>query len=596
VLSDKATHDKVTRLKSEDRSLRPRVTSERVFLVVIFAIVAFVMVGQLWRTGFTCDDDLFTATAWQRWGGGAHGWTAIRRASWRMAIDQGRFYQLLPYTLTQSVYQLRSFEAVNTIRMSAMLFVFMSFTVMLVSVTRSFEFAIYCSILYAGLIETTYMYNPFHALPLWFNIGIGIMFVAISAFHEGLTRERHWWMQAAVVLYFVSALFYEVFLFYGAIFFILAYLHLRATPQSQIQKLSGAIAKVWQFGLVVLLYLALYIGFDLLYPYASYKSKTLSLAGFRQVADTIVGFSISGLNFKSVVPQNFQWNAPALATAFLVLSVCFWGMRRLAFKMQGRRLLWIAVFATICMLLPNILFGFMDRYRNWLLTANNFYLGSFYSGSAEAVVIAALSLWVVRQAARIHLAGVVAAIIAVFLAVATYSNVTQAEFFYDVHRENRKIWDLVEASISLTGGPNEAAIIVAPQLTRMTQLTPSIYDYWSFYFTEKFQHPVRVIGKWSEFRLLPPEAKVGPIFAFECHDFPDLHAGFFAFGPLDVTAWEDEGLLDATSARVGVLGGNGELSVFEQTPAQPAGRVLHGAVRQFDVEDVVDLGGLSLKR
>src|ERR1039458_6234634 len=130
--------------------MEPASIRERVFLVLAFGILASLMVWQLWGTAFTCDDDMFIATAWQRWGGGSQGWAAVGRASWTMAVSQGRFYQLVAYTLTQIPYRLGSFETVNAIRIGGMLFVYASFAAMLASVTRNFRFALYCSILWTG--------------------------------------------------------------------------------------------------------------------------------------------------------------------------------------------------------------------------------------------------------------------------------------------------------------------------------------------------------------------------------------------------------------------------------------------------------------
>jgi hypothetical protein len=581
------------RLEPEPRTImRSLLTARAIFLVLAFIIVASAMVGQLWGTGFTCDDDMFSATAWQRLGGGAQGWTAIGRASWRMAVDQGRFYQLLPYTLTQAVYQ-QSFETVDVIRIGTMLFVFMAYAVMLVTVTRSFEFSLYCSILYAGLIETTYMFNPFHALPLWFNLGIGIMFVAISVFQEGLVRDRRGWTNLAALIYFVSTLFYEVFLFYCVVFFALAYLHLRTPLRSRTQNLVRAGTRAWAFGLSVISYVMLYMGFNRLYPNSTYTGKALSLASFLPVTRTIVGFSISGLNFKAVLPQSWQWSVPGIAVAFLVLSACLLSMGRTVFEMEKRKLLCVIGFGVICMLLPNILFGFTERYRHWIATSNNFYLGSFYSGSAEAVAIGGLSLWTVSQAARIRLGTITAVTISAFLTIAAYSNVRQAETFYRVHRNDRKVWNLVDASISKTGGLREAGIIVAPQLMQMSQLNTAIYDYWSFYFSEKFQHPVRVISKLSEFRALAPEARVGPVFALTCRNFPEFHVGLFAFGPLNVNAWQEYGELAVDYAQVGVLGNGADLFIFGKAPERPIVKMLQNKEFTLD-EKIVNLDALSL--
>jgi hypothetical protein len=249
------------------------------------------------------------------------------------------------------------------------------------------------------------------------------------------------------------------------------------------------------------------------------------------------------------------------------------------------------------MFLPNIQYGFTERYRNWVLSYGNFYLGSFYSAFAEAVVVAALSIWMVRQAARVRLAVITAAGIAISLGIATYSNVRETLAVYQVHRETRKIWDLVEAGISATGGPNQASILIAPSLMNTRLIKPATYDYWSFYFSEKLQRSVRVVASPSEFRLLPAEARRGPVFAFMCRYFPAMDAGLFAFGPLNVNSWLQTGRLVAQPVQAGVLGGRGGLSVVDEMAERAVDRIPHQTARWFAIQgEPVNLSGLALRR
>lgn len=554
------------------------------------------MAGQMWGTAFTCDDDFYAATAWQRAGGDVHGWSAVWTVSWNACLYTGRFYQLFLYTLWQMPYLLGSFEMVNAIRIGTMLFTFASFAAMLASVTRSLPLALYCSILCAGLIEAKYNYNPFHSYPLWFNLGLGILFVAILLFQEGMVRGKSWWVHGAAVTYFGSLLFYEPILFYCVVFFALAYAHNSSLQRSRIAAAARAFANVWPIGASAVLYLMLYAGFKYWHP-GGYAGTELSLASFKEVARTIVGFSLSGLNFQGILHMNRQWSAVSMLAALLVLPAAFLSMRRLARDAAPNRLLPLAGIGAVCMLLPNILYGFSGRYRHWLANIDNFYLGSFYSSFAEAVVIATISILIVRVAARLRVALALAVVVAVFLGMATYSNVSQTVTFFQVHRENRKIWDLVEASISATGGPSQAAVLVAPTLNEIRQVNPSMYNYWDFYFTEKLGHPIHVISKLSEFRSLPPAVKSGPVFAYVCRYSQGLKSGLFAFGPLDLNVWQDEGRMVAHNVQAGVLGGGRSLSVFEKTVEQPAKRVADHAALQFTIENQpVDLDGLVLVR
>ncbi len=567
---------------------------ERLLLIFAFAAVAGTMAWQLWGTAFTCDDDLFTATAWQRWGGGARGWTAVGRASWVMACDQGRFYQLVAYTVTQAVYQLGSFEAINTVRIATLLFVFASFAAMTISLTRSFRFAMYVSILAAGLIEATYHFNPFHAYPLWFNLAIGLLFVAVLFFQEALRRESIPLTCAAAIVYFCSLLFYESFVFYSIVFFGLALAHGGAPPARR-KAVQCAILKTWPLAVAAALYMGLYFAFSYRYP-GTYAGRVLTLASFPDITRTIVLFSVSGLNFRKVLPEDFAWNSSAILVALIVLLAAFLTMRRLHRRPPSTSLVLVGGAASICMLLPNILYGFSARYRHWAVAYNHYYLGSFYSAFAEAILIGVLSLWIVQQAGRVRLGGVATAGLAVFFAVAAYSNVQQAEAFYAGHRENRKLWDLVDAAVSTGNVSERAQVLVAPRLVQMHQLSPWIYDYWNFYFSEKLHQPVRVIGKASEFRLLPERSRSGPVFAFAPSYFRELRAGLFAYGQLDVDAWQNEGRLLGTGVHVGILGGSSAVYLFEVTGEHPGGTMIHGGGPQVTIEGrPVDLNSLVLR-
>jgi hypothetical protein len=569
--------------------------NQNLFLLLACVIVTALMVGQLWGTGFTCDDDLYAATASQRTGAGAHGWTGVWQASKDIAVFTGRFYQLFAYTLTQIPYHLGSFETVNVFRIAGLLFAFASYAAMLSSVTRSFPFALYCSILGAGLIETKYDYNPFHAFPLWFTVGAGVLFIAILMFNEGLLRGEHSLIYGASAAYFGTMMFYEPFIFYGLVFFALALIHDAEIQSSPFIAAGRAFRRILPLCVSAVLYVALYWGFRHWHP-GTYAGTAVSLASVRAVIGTILEFSISGLNFHRILPMN-QVSLPSLLAALFVLSAAFSTMQRLSRSDVPRRLLTLAGIAALCMFLPNIQYGFTERYRNWVLSYGNFYLGSFYSAFAEAVVVAALSIWMVRQAARVRLAVITAAGIAISLGIATYSNVRETLAVYQVHRETRKIWDLVEAGISATGGPNQASILIAPSLMNTRLIKPATYDYWSFYFSEKLQRSVRVVASPSEFRLLPAEARRGPVFAFMCRYFPAMDAGLFAFGPLNVNSWLQTGRLVAQPVQAGVLGGRGGLSVVDEMAERAVDRIPHQTARWFAIQgEPVNLSGLALRR
>ena len=76
-----------------------------------------------------------------------------------------------------------------------------------------------------------------------------------------------------------------------------------------------------------------------------------------------------------------------------------------------------------------------------------------------------------------------------------------------------------------------------------------------------------------------------------------VSSSLFAFGPLDLTAWQKNGRLVVQHVQGGVLGNISQLTIFAQTPELPTGKLLYQAWRQFIIDDqLVDLNGLSLSR
>ena len=88
-----------------------------------------------------------------------------------------------------------------------------------------------------------------------------------------------------------------------------------------------------------------------------------------------------------------------------------------------------------------------------------------------------------------------------------------------------------------------------------------------------------------------------PVFAFAGRVFPEFHAGLFAFGPLNLQAWQERAQLTVNYAQVGVLGDGTGLSVFGQTSEQSPAKMLHSAEKEFAVSgEIADLSGLSIRR
>ena len=550
-------------------------------------VAAAIILSFLWGTAFTCPDDLFTATAWQRSGDGAPRpaltleeacqappqrcpylldviprWPAIVRASWVSAVYQGRFYQVFAYTLAQVPYSFDSIPIANSFRIGSVAFVFCCFALMLKGLLKDFRLSLFFVLLSIALLQTGYAYNPFHALPLWFNLGAGLLFLAFFFFNESLSRKSRFLNAAAAVMYCGALLLYESFLCYGFLFFALSYV--RSVENLPMRRLWRSLLGMSWIIAVTMAYLGCYFTFSAAHP-TTYAGRSFSPAAPSAVLYTIFQFSISGLNFHSLLHANLQWSLKAAVMAVLVFTISFDGLRRYSPVLSGRCLTALAAWSVAGMCAPNVLYGFSERYRHWALAYNNYYLGSFYSAFAEAVLVGTLGLLAVKLSGflRVKTAGVIG--VAAIFSMAAYANIRDGDRLFAVHRENREYWRLVDSLVSdgKSGVTGPSAVIVAPVLQNLPYLDAASYDYWSFYFTGKLHFSVLVVGSPADYLLLPSKVRsTSPVFGLATKYLPDLKAGFAAIGPIDVGVWRNDPTRILTArANVTVVGDPKDLFV-----------------------------------
>jgi hypothetical protein len=73
----------------------------------------------------------------------------------------------------------------------------------------------------------------------------------------------------------------------------------------------------------------------------------------------------------------------------------------------------------------------------------------------------------------------------------------------------------------------------------MPQFSPAVYDYWSYYLSDRLGHPVSVIDD-QDPQARIPAAVASPPLALVAKSFPESRSAFGAVGPLDVPAWEQD--------------------------------------------------------
>ena len=459
------------------------------FSISCAIIITIIIIYPILGTSFTFADDLFTATARFQKNG-------FFNASLDLAKSQGRFYQLYAYTMGQLPYIFNSIEIANLFQIASTLFVFFTFFLMLKELFKNNIISALCTIVTAGLIQTGWS-NPFHALPFWFNMGIAFIFFSVYFFNKGFLEQSRKYIWLSAVLYFFSMLYYEVFILYFLIFIILAFIY-STRNFNNLKSLILKLLKLLQPHIVILfVYSAMYFSWRIIIP-SQYIGTKPTLAKASDILYTITKLSISGLNWsalKSIKLFLSDINLLTYIAVMIVFCSSFLLLKHVYRILSLKNTIIILVISIIFIFVPNILFGFIERYRSQVSSGIPFYLGSFYSAFPSGISLIMLSFIGLRIAEKIKIRLACLITISLLLSILTFCNIQESRKTFSLHHNTRKYWYIVDKMISSAekNGLNTSNILIAPSLVKMPTLYTGDYDYWSYYFGNKLGKKIMVV-------------------------------------------------------------------------------------------------------
>jgi hypothetical protein len=560
-------------------------------------MVVAILVLHMRGTGFTCDDDMFTATARFRWEG-------IWNAAWTMAKGHGRFYHLFVYPIVQLPYLFSGFEIPTFTRMLSTASVFGAFFFTVKSLLGSVAIASFFTLMVAGILTCTHMFNPVHALPLWFNLGMTVLLVAILFFSDGLTKDSVRLRRLSGIFYFFALLYYEIIFVYVVFFPILAFLRHSGFSASFQDRMRWSIRVSLPVFLAAGLWLVCWISFRAAFP-ADYSGGNLGLGHPNDMLGTVLQFSLSGLNFNAIWNVSWKWNGWALAAAAASGLAMFLLLRQIGNRFSWHLLALFAVIGAFFAIAPNAVFGLTPRYREWV-KHDTYYLGSFYASFSLVFLVGAIFLSIQRLARNRLISAITSFVLASIFTVNTYANKLDAEQFFKTHRVNRQAWTIVE--LSLTKGMAEQlpqeTVLVAPLLMNMPMLEPGAYDYWSYYMTQALGYPLQVVSNHNEKSQLPQSQRVRlpsvgsekKLLGLSVSYSRRYKAGFAALAEIDRNSWRREpSRLKAKKAFFWFTGEKGSLRL---EAVSGDGRILSFAIDpilEVQGADNFDLTTLSLR-
>lgn len=462
-----------------------------------FLFISVVSILSLyWNIGFTGGDDPFIALDSLRKGG-------IWKASIEQAIGQGRFYYVLPWFLSQLSYVADSFAVTNTIKILTDVILFYFFFQFVKSVWNEAH-ALIASFIGLGIISWYGAdFNPLHNVPLWYSLGTIFLLISFLIFNENLKKNsEHFFL--AFVFYFIGLLFYEIFLFYAALFPIL-YFHNRIDSiRNQNLKLALlSILKAHKYlFLSIFIYLASYLIFRFYFPSGYEGSKELHFISFERTLRTIRRFSLEmGVSYRLPKLNEFpllglqSYLMATLVSIGLLISLLHLKNLNLTFtfnKLKLKSILLSLIVVSYFVFCPNILFGFVDKYHPWA-DVSPYYLGSFFSSIA---IIIFVSIVLINIFLLFNRKFILILIYPFLLFNISIINFSKSAGYFSVFKKDYYKWPMA-TKVFNNANPqiNNDDLVCTNSFFRYKD-SYDIYDYWSVYLSNKIGKKINV--KFSE--------------------------------------------------------------------------------------------------
>lgn len=482
---------------------------DRAAIAVLLIVLLAVLCGRLLFSAYTSGDDGYTAFA----AVAPHG---LIGAAKEMAVFQGRFYQLAVYPLAMLPFVSESIVLVNMAKIFTF-FVFLYGFWYVCRVLLGRDAALACLALFLCVFDTVgSSYNPFHGLPLWFGLGCGLLFLSLGL-HVKAVKSGHssaW----AYALFGVSLLTYEIVLLYAPLFPLISlWFGPRRNEWLTRPAIVTAMREAVPVAAYVSLYLALYMIFRHYYPGTYTGATGLTGGPFADVMRPILAFSLHAFYWNTTITGNpsFSWGSLVYAAAGLAaVGLAF---RRAMSERdvkpfvdtQGRAIHWLGIAVLVAyVFVPNILFGFTDRYRIWAGDGVRFYLGSLFSAVPLTILFYLFCRWLIDIARRSTLGRAALGLGVLVLFMAVYANSKSSENFYKQSERMAVRWDIADwtaASLASQWPESFGPIVVCgagfthttemPVYSRNPDFIADAEIYWSRYLSRKSGRYVQFVNK-----------------------------------------------------------------------------------------------------
>ena len=325
---------------------------------------------------FTGGDDPFIALDHLEKGG-------LIEAAYKQAQGQGRFYLILTWFLSEFSYYF-GFEWASFIKIISTLALFSAYFILIARLFGK-KFSIFNSLIVLLFFDWWGGdFNIIHNSPLWYSSGTTFLIISFIVFIKELEKSSENYIKS-IIFFGIAILFYEIFLLY-VIIYPLAYLIYFKLPLNY-QSALTLIKKFKYLFILVIIYLTAYLSFRFYFPSLYEGNENFYFWDPLNSLFTIIRLSVMGIGFKYwdsfslwIIIKSIVFSLFISISAIHFLSKYSETLinnhysKSLNFKILG---------LFICVIIPNILFGFSLKYHTWYGP----YVGSSISALALIPII-----------------------------------------------------------------------------------------------------------------------------------------------------------------------------------------------------------------
>lgn len=366
-----------------------------IFLLFLLAVMLFY---PLLFVGFTTRDDAEFAINLGRS-------TNLLETSSFLADRQGRFAFFWAYPLFRLPFLFDNPVWYLTVKLGASFSVLIAIYFAVFKVFKSSWLACLSLLFFLGFIQNGWDHNALTSYPVAFNLYAVLFLCSLGIFVDAIDKNKASLAVLSGVLYFFS-IGIELFVLLFPLYVVVLLSRVKS-EQRMINKLWGSKKYLLAIAIPLVLYLLIYAGWRNLHP-SHYDGNNLDGFNLWAACKVIFTYSISAFPFaslhflKSTHAQGqfsdlvglsgilSQLNSIYFIKPAIVGFLFFRLMNKESCSMPSNRtLIASAVVAFVCIFIPNLLLGFVQKHQIWLASGSHSYLYTYYS-FISAVIFAAI--------------------------------------------------------------------------------------------------------------------------------------------------------------------------------------------------------------